>query len=224
MPSSPNPALLSPPPQETEKIPSANRKKLYCCCVIKSLLLFDDGVTGKARHIGVTGYPVSVLKECVEKSNINIASVLSYSRLTLIDDTLLEYVPFFKKHKIDLINAATPCMGLLTNNGPPSWHPASDETKKQCANAAQYCKEHDVELGKLAIWHSMQYTDIDTNLIGIQNTKQLKMNLDVMRNGITEKEKALLQEIQEKFLSTVKNQHWEGKEIRTYREATKKNI
>lgn len=51
---------------------------------------------GKARHIGVTGYPMSVLKECVEKSNINIACVLSYSRLTLIDDTLLEYVPFFK--------------------------------------------------------------------------------------------------------------------------------
>lgn len=50
----------------------------------------------KARHIGITGYPVSVLKECIEKSNINIACVLSYSRLTLIDDTLLEYIPFFK--------------------------------------------------------------------------------------------------------------------------------
>lgn len=51
---------------------------------------------GKARYIGLTGYPVSVLKECVEKSNINISCVLSYSRLTLIDDTLLEYIPFFK--------------------------------------------------------------------------------------------------------------------------------
>jgi len=55
-----------------------------------------------------------------------------------------------------------------------------------------------VELGKLAIWHSMQYADVDTNLVGIQNTKQLQMNLDVTRNGITEKEKALLREIQEK--------------------------
>lgn len=55
-----------------------------------------------------------------------------------------------------------------------------------------------MELGKLAIWHSMQYADIDTNLVGIQNTKQLQMNLDVMQNDITEKEKALLQEIQEK--------------------------
>lgn len=59
-------------------------------------------------------------------------------------------------------------------------------------------QERDVELGKLAIWHSMQYTDMDTTLVGIQNTKQLQMNLDVMRNGITEKEKTVLQEIQEK--------------------------
>jgi len=179
---------------------------------------------GKVRHIGISGYPVSVLKDCVEKSNVHIASVLSYSRLTLIDDTLLEYIPFFKNHKIGLINAATPCMRLLTNDGPLSWHPASDETKKQCANAAQYCKDRDVELGKLAIWHSMQYTDVDTNLVGIQTTKQLQMNLDVMRNGITEKEKAVLQEIKEKFLSAVKGQHWEGKEIRMYQEATKNKI
>lgn len=55
-----------------------------------------------------------------------------------------------------------------------------------------------MELGKLAIWYSMQYTDVDTNLVGIQSTKQLQMNLDVMQNGITEKEKTVLQEIQEK--------------------------
>lgn len=59
-------------------------------------------------------------------------------------------------------------------------------------------QDRDVELGKLAIWHSLQNADVDTNLVGIQNTKQLQMNLDVMLNGITEKEKALLQEIQEK--------------------------
>ncbi|KYM96382.1 PREDICTED: L-galactose dehydrogenase-like [Cyphomyrmex costatus] len=177
---------------------------------------------GKARHVGITGYPVSVLKECVEKSNVNIASVLSYSRLTLIDDTLSEYIPFFKKHKIGLINAAAPCMGLLTNNGPQSWHMASDETKKQCAKAAQYCKDRDIELCKLAVWHSMQYADVNTHLVGIQNMKQLQINLDVTVNGITEKEKKVLREIQEKFLSTVKNQHWEGQEIITYRKAIKK--
>jgi hypothetical protein len=32
----------------------------------------------------------------------------------------------------------------------------------------------------------------------MQTMKQLHMNLDTLRNGITEKEKAVLQEIQEK--------------------------
>lgn len=57
-----------------------------------------------------------------------------------------------------------------------------------------------MELCKLAVWHSMQYADVDTNLIGIQSTKQLQMNLNVLRNGITEKEKVLLEEIQEKYV------------------------
>ncbi|KAG5333299.1 GALDH dehydrogenase, partial [Acromyrmex heyeri] len=175
---------------------------------------------GKARHVGVTAYTLSALKECVEKSNV-VATVLSYSRNTLVDDTLLEYIPFFKEHKIGLINAAALCMGLLTNNGPQSWHSASDETKKQCAKAAQYCKDRDVELSKLAIWHSMQCADVDTNLVGIQNMKELQINLDVTLNGITEKEKTVLKEIKEKFLST-KNHHWEGKDVRMYKEGLKK--
>lgn len=60
-----------------------------------------------------------------------------------------------------------------------------------------------MELCKLAIWHSLQYADVDTNLVGVQTRKQLQMNLDVLHNGITEKEKALLQEIREKYVSQI---------------------
>lgn len=44
----------------------------------------------------------------------------------------------------------------------------------------------------------MQCKDIDTCLVGIQNLKELYMNIDVLKNGITKKEKTLLQEIQKK--------------------------
>lgn len=80
---------------------------------------------GKAKHIGVTGYPVSVLKECIEKSNINIACVLSYSRLTLIDDTLLEYIPFFKVRKF--VRVVTP--NLMTDDFVNHWFV---ETRDRC--------------------------------------------------------------------------------------------
>lgn len=31
-------------------------------------------------------------------------------------------------------------MGLLTNGGPQQWHPASENLKQICAEAAKYCK------------------------------------------------------------------------------------
>lgn len=177
---------------------------------------------GKAKHIGITGYPVSVLKECIEKSNINIASILSYARFTLIDDSLIQYIPFFKKNNIGIINAAAHCMGLLTNKGTPEWHPASNETKKKCAEAACCCKDHDIELGKLALWHAMQYEEICSNLVGIQNLNELKMNLDVALKGISDQEKLILKEIQEKYLTKVEEKHWEGRELQEYWKAMKK--
>ena len=51
---------------------------------------------GKARYIGVTGYPVSVIKQVVERSPVEVSMILSYSRETLIDNTLKSYLPYFK--------------------------------------------------------------------------------------------------------------------------------
>ncbi|KAF7417852.1 hypothetical protein HZH68_000505 [Vespula germanica] len=176
---------------------------------------------GKARYIGITSYTLSVLKECIEQSNINIACVLTYSRFTLLDDTLMEFISFFKKCNIGVINAASLAMGLLTNNGPPDWHPASNEMKKICRDVAQYCKDNDVEISKLAVWYAMQCEDTTTNLIGIQNIQQLRMNFNVLRNGITKKEQEILKIIEDKYFSQIKCKHWEGKEIETYWQAMK---
>lgn len=52
--------------------------------------------SGKASHIGITGYPLSVLKECVEKSKIPIDTILTYCRSSMIDNTLDSYTQFFK--------------------------------------------------------------------------------------------------------------------------------
>ncbi|XP_044016791.1 L-galactose dehydrogenase-like isoform X1 [Aphidius gifuensis] len=177
---------------------------------------------GKVKNIGITGYPVSVLKECIEKSNINIACVLSYSRYTLIDDTLLKYIPFFKEFNIGLISAAAPCMGLLTDQGPPAWHPADDDVKKQCKNAVEYCQNHGSKIVKLAVWFSMQCKDIDTHLIGMMNVKEVESNLATLHDGITDKEQQLLNEIQNKYLSNIKGRHWENKELTIYWNSIKK--
>lgn len=61
--------------------------------------------SGKARFLGITGYPVSTLNEILEKSSTKINSVLSYCRLTMIDDTLKSFIPRFKVRKLFFIES-----------------------------------------------------------------------------------------------------------------------
>ncbi|KAI8430640.1 hypothetical protein MSG28_000841 [Choristoneura fumiferana] len=52
----------------------------------------------------------------------------------------LEYVDLIQSKGVGVINAAATGMGLLTNNGPQPWHPASDHIKSFCKQASDYCK------------------------------------------------------------------------------------
>ena len=51
---------------------------------------------GKIRFIGVTGLPLRVLKEVLERSEVKIDTVLSYCHYSLNDTSLLDYLPYFK--------------------------------------------------------------------------------------------------------------------------------
>lgn len=123
--------------------------------------LSDVQKQSKARYIGVTGYPLSILREAVERSNVKLNTILSYCRNTLIDSALEEYKDFFQvqiililypsiftssieiciqSRNIGVICAAGHGMGLFTNDGPQKWHPASDDIKSVCEKASEYCK------------------------------------------------------------------------------------
>jgi hypothetical protein len=47
---------------------------------------------------------------------------------------------FLQEKGIGIINASPIGMGLLSNRGPPLWHPATQEIKDACAKASTYCK------------------------------------------------------------------------------------
>lgn len=176
---------------------------------------------GKARFIGVTGYPVSVLKEAIERSNTKVDTVLSYTRDTLIDDTFKKFLPFFQSKGLGIINAAGVAMGLLTNAGPSEWHPAPDSLKKVCAAAGQYCKERGVELGRLAQHYTMAQPGIATNLVGMNSQEVLRSNLDNLNNGLSDLEMQVLQEINTQFFDKIKPSHWENVEINALKEKLK---
>ncbi|XP_075748783.1 uncharacterized protein LOC119178032 isoform X10 [Rhipicephalus microplus] len=96
---------------------------------------------GIIHYIGVTGYPLNTLKEVVERSVVRVDTVLSYCRGTLFDDSLADYLPFFQENSLGVANAAPLGMGLLTSSTPPIWHPAAEELKKTCAEAAIFCQQ-----------------------------------------------------------------------------------
>lgn len=164
---------------------------------------------GKAKFIGVTGYPVFTLAECIEKSHVKIDTVLSYSRLSLIDTTLLQYLPDFKKRDLGVINAAGLCMGLLTDEGPQSWHPAPQFIKDICVEANQYCKANNVSLARLATHYCYQQSGPHTNLVGMNNVDMVCANLDVLYNGINSHEQQVLSDVQIRFFSKLKRGNWE---------------
>lgn len=115
---------------------------------------------GLCRFIGITGYPLEFLKEVVERSQVKIDTVLTYCRLSLNDSTLVEYFPFFSEKGIPLINASPVSMGLLTHSTPPPWHPASREIKEACSEAVEYCKHHGVNITKLAVQYSLNFSQV----------------------------------------------------------------
>ncbi|XP_001359477.4 L-galactose dehydrogenase [Drosophila pseudoobscura] len=152
---------------------------------------------GKARFIGITAYDVDVLKECAERGKGRIQVVLNYARYTLLDNTLLRHMKTFKELNVGVICAAAHSLGLLTNAGPPAIHPGSPELQALGRRAAEICKQRDVELGKLAMYYTMQLDGAATFLIGIPNRRLLQVNLDAIFDGLTSHEQEVLQYLRE---------------------------
>ncbi|XP_073989977.1 uncharacterized protein isoform X2 [Rhodnius prolixus] len=176
---------------------------------------------GKVRYLAISGYPLSKLWEVISKSDIKIDIVLTYSRDTLIDASLYEYIPLFKSKGLGVIDAAPTAMRLLTNIGPPEWHPANQKIKELCAQAANYCKENGVELGRLAIYHTLLNSEVENCLVGFNTMEQLHSNLDTLLNKLSEKEEDVLKHIKQKYFTLKENLEWEGVEIELYKKHKK---
>ncbi|XP_045783873.1 L-galactose dehydrogenase-like [Maniola jurtina] len=171
---------------------------------------------GKARYIGIADYDLDLMKAIVNESEIPISTVLSYAKSTLIDNRVQDYTRYFKRRGVGVINAAATGMGLLCNGGPQSWHPAGDDTKAICRDAAQMCMEKDVELARLASWFSLNQPDIDTHICGFRTVDQLDDTINVLEQGLSQQETMILQELQKRFHGRIPL-HWDKVELQTYK-------
>lgn len=171
---------------------------------------------GKARYIGIADYNIDLMKDIIEESEVKISSILSYAKSTLLDNRLQNYTKYFKDRGIGVINAAATGMGLLTNKGPQRWHPAGDDIKALGKKASEFCQKNNVELARLATWFTLTQTGIDTNVCGFFNINQLHDTIEVMQNGLTDQEKKIFRDVQDRFFNKVVK-HWDGVELPIYK-------
>lgn len=86
---------------------------------------------------------------------------------------------------------------MLTNNGPPVWHPSTPEIKSVVEEAANICKSNGIELGKLAMYHTIQLDGPSTFLSGMEKMAYLDYNLGVYWNGLSDKEMEIYKKLME---------------------------
>lgn len=131
---------------------------------------------GKVRFVGITGYPLHLLRQVAEQAEVD--TILSYCRYNLLDtglDSVLR--PLAQQKGIGLINASPLGMGLLTEAGPPAWHPAPKKVVKAARQAAGACRRHGVNIAALALQFALQYQGVAATLVGMSSPQQVEMNL-----------------------------------------------
>jgi L-galactose dehydrogenase len=158
---------------------------------------------GKARYIGITGFPPKLLRRIAEA--VPVDSILSYCHYNLLNTSMNEILSGFARERgIGLINASGLCMGLLTEQGPPDWHPAPAEVRQAGREAAEFCRRHGASLPTIGLRFCFEYPSVSTTLVGLATRRDVEVALGVLRSST---DKALLAQVGT-ILAPVFNCEW----------------
>ncbi|MGL6074984.1 MAG: aldo/keto reductase [Fimbriiglobus sp.] len=158
---------------------------------------------GKCQFIGMSGLPLGLLRQAIEKCQLDV--VISYCHHTLQSDRLLrELLPVAEEHGVGVLNASPLSMGLLTQSGPPIWHPAPETLKQACAEVAGYCSTQGVDLAILGMQYVLHHSTELVTITGTAKADELTQNL---KATVAAPDPALLAEVQRR-LAAVHNVTW----------------
>jgi L-galactose dehydrogenase len=157
---------------------------------------------GKVRHVGVTGLPLKALRKVLEVTPVD--TVHSYCHFCLTNTTLVQILPLLKEKRAGVINAAPLGMGLLTEKGPPKWHPAPSKVRDLCTKAVLHCKKRKASLPRLALQFATSHRDIATTLVGTSSVKKVKESVRCIEEPL---DQSLLTEVQD-LLAPIRNDMW----------------
>jgi L-galactose dehydrogenase len=158
--------------------------------------------SGKARHVGISGLPLKLFKRIAEAVDLDV--ILSYCHYGLNDNSLKDFIPFFKSKKIGVISASPLAMRLLSDSATPDWHPAPPEVQKVCAAAVEYCRKRGENIERLALQYALANRDIATITVGSADPENMRRNIAWANEPM---DRLLLLEVQE-ILEPIHNVSW----------------
>ena len=127
---------------------------------------------GKVRFIGVSGYPMSMFRYVLDRTDLDV--ILSYNHYTLQNTMLADLVPYLKTKGVGIMNAAPFSARLLTNQPLPPWHKATPEVRAICKKAADHCTTRGVDIAQLAVQYSIANEEMTTCIVGSANPENVK--------------------------------------------------
>ncbi len=154
--------------------------------------LRDKGMVG---HVGITDLQLENLAWVIDHVPVGtVESILNFCHYTLNDDKLVDYLDYFESKGVGVINASPLSMGLLSQRGIPTWHPAPESLVKACARAAGYCREKGYPIEKLAVQFSVSNPHIASTLFSSANPENVIRNIRFVEEPI---DPVLLKEVME---------------------------
>jgi len=157
---------------------------------------------GKVRFVGISGLPLKLFAHVMDQ--VEVDQIQSYCHYCLNDTSLIELLPYLQGKKVAIFNAAPLAMRLLSNEGPPDWHPAPEILKAKCDEAARFCREHGSDIGTLALQFSTANPEIPTCIVGTASPSRI---LNYIREIEQPMDPAILSGVQE-ILAPVHNMSW----------------
>lgn len=142
----------------------------------EAAVIFDESLpaleevkaSGKARFVGVSGYPLDVLAEVVETGAVDV--VLSYCHGDLLDDSIADsLIPLARARGCGVLSASPLHMGLLSPSGPPSWHPAGPERRRAAEALIERCDALGVPVVAAALSYALGVEGVASVLAGFRS-------------------------------------------------------
>ncbi len=154
--------------------------------------LRDKGIV---KHVGITDLQLENLQWVVEHSAPGVVeSILNFCHYSLNDEKLSDYFNYFESKNIGIINASPLSMGLLSQRGVPTWHPAPKALVRACQKAALHCMSKNYPIEKLAIQYSTGNPRIATTLFSSANPDNVLKNIAYVEEPV---DWNLVKEVQE---------------------------